>query len=178
MNRRGFLGTLLATLGATAIDPNALLWAPRPDAIDVLDADALVTLTQITKAILHEITIRRADTALLRVQPTLVGHVSERGHTFNHQYHVSMAAPPSELDHHGLDHERYVKRIASALNHRIGQIEACGTLEHPRGDTIIQCATAFNEASGLSLRGLACEGFHPDTSEWTQWLRFDMIVAS
>lgn len=176
MNRRGFLGTMLACLGATAIDPKALLWSPTPEASAIVVPDAILTLNQITMQMLREIVNLTGSHGLpMLVEPSKIGY-GVSGHVLNHQYSVGMEIAP-EIDRFGLDAARFIKPAATAMAQRIGRPKASGSLPLPNG--VVRACVVRDPVSGLSLRGLQqyVEDWQSDDGGYHK-LRFDMLVAN
>ncbi len=176
MDRRGFLGTLLASVGVLAIDPSKFLWQPEATAVAVIDPGAILTLERIT----HEMLVRIVNTLQVRVPfdfqsegKRLLGRAiyPHPSLILNQQYSIGMAVPDT-LDRFGLDSQRFIVPAANALSTRVRGLRACGALSIPTG---MASCIASDPVSGLSLRGLFApefvSGFRGDQ------LRFDMLVA-
>ncbi len=178
MDRRRFLGTLLASVGVLAIDPSKFLWQPDATAVAVIDPGAILTLERITR----EMLVRIVNTLQVRVPSHAPRGGSKISHTIyphpalvlNQQYNIGMCVPDS-IDRFGLDPERYIIPAADALSRRVQGVKGCGTLPHTDSATGIASCIATDPVSGLSLRGLFAPeylgAFRGDQ------LRFDMLVA-
>lgn len=171
MDRRSFIGTLMAGLGALALKPPpGLLWEPTTEAVEVAASGAFLTLNQITTEMLRQITEQLQVTVPFREEASLLGHsvYPQPSLVLNHQYNVGMVAP-NEIDRYGLDVERYIRPAAMALSERVRGVKGCGRLELPRGAE--QACVMTHRESGLSIRGIRMFEGLPN-------LRFDMLVAS
>ncbi len=175
MDRRGFIGTLLAAIGVTAIDPKALLWRPSPEAIEIIEPSAILTLNQMTFRMLKEI----VNTLGVSVASDFAGDkkIGQRIHgvELNHQYNVGMEMLPETVDRYGLDHERYIKPAAASLVKRLNGVKGCGALPIPSG--VIRGCVAHDPRSGFALRGLMQYQMKYDYTEEIPIFRFDMLVA-
>jgi hypothetical protein len=169
MDRRRFVGTLLAALGATTIDPKALLWSPLPEATTVVDSGAILTLNQITMQMLKEIVRITGYSVPFEPSAAKVGH-SIRGAIANRQFNVGMIAP-EQVDRYGLDYERYIKPLARAFAVRLKNLKGCGELALP--DIAVRSCVVRDHESGLALRGIQ----HYVLEDGLDQLRFDMLVA-
>ena len=175
MNRRGFLGTMLALLGTTAIDPKSLLWTPDVRAVEILEPSALVTLDHITKALVEEIARLRGTVVPLDVNVLRVGDTCASGYTLTDHYSIDMATAPQQIDRYGLDYERYIKPIAQALHRRTSAMKACASLELP--STVDYASMVRHPKSGVAVRGISHVHYDPVTDDTRHILRFDMLVA-
>ena len=170
MDRRGFLGTLMAGLGALVIKPaDGLLWMPTPEAIEVVEPSAILTLNQITMQVL-----RRVRDGLNVEVPMIVGDKighADRGVTLNQQWNIA-ARMPTELNKTGLA-LTHVEPIAELFIHKLKSrdIKGCGVLSHPH--SVERCCVVRDPRSGLSVRGIQ----QYDLEEGDYRLRFDMLVA-
>lgn len=176
MERRTFLGTLLAGLGAMVVKPSAgLLWQPSEAAIEIVEPSAFITLNQITMEMLRRITNELQVTVPLRAElSSLIGHViPDSSLVLNHQYNVGMCAP-EQIDRYGLDVERYIDPAAKALAARARGLKGCGALPLPSVPSMQACVMTCR-STGLSLRGLY--QYSPLRAEWEPNLRFDILVA-
>jgi len=164
MNRRGFLGTLLASVGALTIDPATLLWQPpeSTDGLPVLEAGAMVDLDAITKAMAEE--VERLW------QARVVRPFSKLGQgDLTRQVYITML-PPDKVDRYGLDRQRYVLPAASAMADYLRHYRAsqCGVLDHPPG-----AESVVVRREGLSLRGVRYYDLYTDQ----RLLRFDIVYG-
>jgi len=164
MDRRGFLGTLLASVGALTIDPATLLWQPPAvsDGHPLLKPDAMVGLAAMTQQIHREILTQWQGTV---VQKRRIG---EDGLT--RQFYVT-AEMPTEVDHNGLDYERWVRPVGLLLARRLREINAKRTGVLPIDLHGAQVAVAMTPE--LSVRGI-CQyyvGFDQSL------VRFDVVCG-
>jgi hypothetical protein len=163
MDRRDFLGTLCATLGAVTFAPSELLWRPVDTQIaPVLQPNALVRLTDITHALVQELS--------LLWHPTLNVSMPGMDGRYRHQFKVAMRTP-TELDADGLDREAYIYPAACALANSLNEdgLTVCGRLScPPLAESVIVTE------SHISLRGMLVPS-SPERKE--PWLRFDVLAG-
>lgn len=169
MERRGFLGMMLAGLGGLVLKPDfGLLWQPNETAVEVVAPGAYIGLQQITMEMLRRI-VNDLQVRVPHVDCAKIGHTTEGFHTLNHQHYVDMFAP-SEIDRYGLDVDRYIAPLAQALSRRSAGLKGCGSLSLPVG---VEAACLVKHSSGLALRGVKVYDIGMDSDR----LRFDMLVA-
>lgn len=176
MHRRGFLGTLLASVGALAIDPSTLLWRPADAALALPDVapGALLTLNQITVEILRRVAkgldLRAPLPLMLDAR---IGHAvsPNPSHILNHQWGVEFHAPVT-VPSAGLDAQRYLDPIAAQFIQRLQGVRACGEL--PVAIPGAYTARVSDPRTGLSVRGVQTYQIGTDTER----IRFDVLVAT
>lgn len=192
LSRRGFIGTLMASLGALALKPpSSLLWAPTAEETAVVLAPgALVDLDRITLEVLRKLLARlelqdtnlrddalhisAAENYIERLGSTI--NVSRTPLILNQQWSVGLADIPRSLDHHGLDPaivDRTVEAFVRAI-HRHGPVLGAGQLPLPPD---IEHAFRATDRNGLSVRGLHAIVFNFDTGDVDHLVRFDVLVA-
>ena len=174
MNRRHFLGTLLASLGVAAVAPSDLLWTPAPiEGLPLVAPDALIGLQAITDRVAHEIALHWSG-QLHPVMPpeSLIG---QDGMT--RQFNVSISAPP-EVNHYGLDVERWIEPIGEQLSNALYRagMTRCGRLPLPPAG-VEAAVIATHPESGVCVRGVQLydPGFAFSTAQ--HLLRFDVICG-
>ena len=169
LSRRGFLGTLLASVGALTLDPSKLLWMPAPAELGLpaLENSALLTLDQMTREICRGLS--------LEIQGKLVDK-DRIGPLLQHQYHVSMENV-GDLDHHGFDRERYLAPIVAALMLPLKATNAnrFGLLSLPSG--VDRASTATNPDTGVSVRGISHVHLDMDSGIIRNIVRFDVLCG-
>lgn len=148
MNRRGFLGTLFAAVGALTLDPQTLLWRPSElRGLPPLEPEALVGLRAITQAIAAEI-----ERHWQCGEPTYGDAFMREGET---QSYIAMRAP-AELDASGLDRARYIApaglQLAQYLRDR--KAIACGHLALSAAQP--SCLVVTKD-TGIAVRGMLIE---------------------
>lgn len=165
MDRRGFLGTLLASLAATTIDPASLLWRPPSvsEGLSALQPEALVSLQAITRQMHREILRHWQGRDV--VSGRLVGQDG-----LTRQLYV-MAEMPSVVDQYGVDCERFVKPAALALAQRLQEARATRTGTLPLNLPGAQSAAVAS--ADLSVRGI-CQW---DMEYDKHLLRFDVVCG-
>ena len=185
MNRRGFIGAMSALLGATALEPHALLWTQQPTAVDIVAPDALLTLERITRAIALELARLRSATAAYEPDASLIGHVGTRGQLFAHQFSIEMDGLPNLVDRYGLDVERYVCPAAKHLHQRlarVGRISGFGKLPSPSLRVVegqdMESTHYVDQDSGVAMRGIHAQYYDIVTMNVVNTLRFDVLVAA
>ena len=148
MDRRGFIGRLLASTAGLIIAPEALLWRPGVDSasLPLVYPGATLTLRQIVME-MHAAMMDRLDGLPLSHAD---GHrIGENGVT--QQAHIDMLAPPREVDRYGLDVDRYIKPAADLLADHLRQKGArmCGEFPLPH------LGNAYSASGGgLCVRGI------------------------
>ena len=167
MNRRGFLGALMASLVGTAIAPSEVLWMPSPEkGLPIVAPHAFLTLQQIT----HEVGRLMAKRIALPVSMAPDGLLlGSDGMT--KLVHVLMPVP-RELGVYGLDSDRYIKPVAEALTSRT-QLEGWdrfGELPIRIGGCDVARWTRCT-GKGVSVRGVM--SYDPGFDEYM--LRFDVL---
>lgn len=170
MNRRGFIGTLLASVAGLALDPKTLLWRPTVDA-PLAAPEALLTLNQITMALARELA------PLVGTGRLVTGHViGHRG--CEHQLSIHMRVPET-MDTEGLP-PMVVKDVARTLLDQIRQhdVRRFGQLRIP--DPLAWYGHGTVVASrkhGFAIRGLYQPVFFPPDvgSDPEPILRFDVL---
>jgi len=167
IERRAFLGTLLASLGVLAIDPKQLLWQPSPSGPIIVDG-AYISMEQITDRLLFELS-RLISGSVVSAQRLgdqgLVGQVE-----------VSMEVP-ERLDRYGLDVERYIEPAAHALAFRLKHARARTFAAPPLPVAYDQQASwIVSREAGMALRGIRMN-LGPD-ADWREALRFDVLYGT
>jgi hypothetical protein len=176
--RRGFLGTLLASIAATTIDPSKLLWTPPADLVlPPLHPHALVTLQHITTEMLRQI----EEICGVNYEQVHADKVRNAGLT--DQFSIGLCCP-TEVGIIGLE-ERIVtpaaRALANELRHR--KVRRCGELPLPGPETgVLESQRVTSTRSGLSLRGLC---WYDDRGARTSgpmlstgpMLRFDILTG-
>jgi len=159
VSRRGFLGTLLASIAGTAFAkaPGKLLWAPAEDlALPAVSAQALLTLDMITM----EAARRLANLVSLPVLKSDDGEgfsLGERG--MSRQLSVDMTTP-DEVFKDGLDPERYLDPAVYQLAQRIRHEKWRGYGELPLPMAIEHASRVTDPKGGVSVRGLMQYDLH------------------
>lgn len=162
-NRRDFIGRLAASIVGLSLAPRALLWEPQA-AGPAVAAGALLTIDQITR----EMARRLARD----IDGTLVADFHRMTHANGGtQTGIDMALP-GDVDHYGLDPERYVAPAAAAMVRALWDARAhrFGVLDLPmRG-----ARSAIAIENGIAVRGVIA--YNP---AWDRHLlRFDVLYAS
>jgi hypothetical protein len=162
MNRRTFLGALVASLGTLAIDPATLLWRPPAvsEGLPVLQPDALVGLPRITREMSWEI-----GRLWCGGVPSAASKIGED--VLRHQFMVTMEAP-GDITEYGLDPERYVRPAAAVLAERLRDARArvCGM---PILPPAYDCVRVADQTTGVVVRGIVLED--------ALTLRFDVVCG-
>ena len=145
MNRRGFIGTLFASIGALTVDPGTWLWQPSVQpALPPLTPGALVTLPVIARQLQRELGQLWQPTRLCQA-----GRIGDD--VLTGQINVAMALP-QDLDQHGLDVEHYIRPAARTLAERLQRHRAqvCGCL--PINIPTVQSWRVTDASTNVSLR--------------------------
>lgn len=146
MNRRAFVGSLLATLGSLTFANNDLLWLPTQSAVEVAKPEAILSLTHLTKAVVRG------------VSQHVSGHLvdgSKIGELGLTQQSSVLMYLPEEIGPHGLDRDRYVTPTVEALADAVKKHRSnvFGEIQFPIAPGI-QLARVTNRASGVSIRAV------------------------
>jgi hypothetical protein len=168
LDRRSFLGTLMASIAGTAFvqSPASLLWQPSalPD-LPPVATGAILTLDRMTYAIVKAMGRMGASATF---DPTPAAALGERG--LIHQVGVDMEEYPELVGASGYD-ARDVDPIAAKLveqmKHR--QIRTMGELPLPYG--VERACIIRSNKDGLCVRGLQ----EYDMAFQRNLLRFDFI---
>lgn len=175
MNRRSFLGTLLAGVGTLALPKgDALLWMPEPRCVTPVYEGACITLQQITTAML-EYFVEERPRPVRRVPKELIG---ANGLTHLLGVEPSRDAPwPLLIERDGLDRERFIRPMAryfsSYIEHQLpGPVTACGELESYIPGTA-GCVRVTHEPTGYSIRGI----YQYDIRQDKMRALFQMVVG-
>jgi len=167
MERRAFLGTLLASLGVLAIDPKQLLWQPSPSGPMLLDG-ACVSMEHITNRLLFELS-RFVSGSVVSAQ-----RIGDQG--LVGQVHVGMEVPEN-VDRYGLDVERYIEPAAHALAFRLKHARARTFAAPPLPIAYDQQASwIVSREAGMALRGIRMN-LGPG-ADWREALRFDVLYGT
>jgi hypothetical protein len=175
MNRRGFIGTLLGSVSALALDPATLLWRPESAGLPPVEESALLSMEPITRKFLHLLT-ERLDGRMRGDRIILDGDFGEHG-ALNHQLSVSCEAP-STLGIDGYSVPRYLRPAAYAVANTMCDPQRRGVGGPLRGFGVLpmceaQCAqSAVVTEHGVSARGMLY--WHPDFGEQ---IRFDVLCG-
>lgn len=168
-SRRGFIGALLGSVGALAIDPQALLWRSTVANLPPVLPSAVLTMQQITREFLQHVHARIGDSTFI---PGI--KLGNRGNAAEvHQFGVDLLAP-STVGVDGLDVDRYIVPAATVMaqtldnRKRYGALRGFGALAPPG---FKQTAVVFEH--GLSARGILMYDPEFDCSV----IRFDMLAA-
>lgn len=164
LSRRGFLGTLMASIVGTAFVPSELLWVPAPvTALPVLTPAALVTLQAITR----EAAVRLARRIALPVQrgPARLGFDG-----LTAQFGVDMQLPGT-LEQWGVDAQRYIEPAMAAMANHVQHARwtRYGELTLPKAFE----QTCVVTADGVSVRGVMAYDHMREAGVWL--LRLDAI---
>lgn len=159
----------MAGLGALVIKPaDGLLWMPAPEAIEVVEPSAIITLQQITKEVLRRV-VAAHPMPVAFIDAAKIGGNAE-GITLNHQWNVHSRLP-LEVDRYGLE-ESHITPIANLFIDRLGSgVKGCGKLILPNGGA--RAVSVTDKTTNLTVRGIE---FY-DIYEGDYQLRFDMLVA-
>jgi len=170
VNRRSFVGVLMASLGTLAIDPQALLWKPAEGIADLplVMPDAHLTLLQITT----EMARRIGAEIQANYQPE-IAKIGQYGMT--HQRSVTMKLP-AVVGAEGLE-ERLIRPACEAMidTLKCSPIRAFGRLEMPTGCD--EAVRVVHLPSGVAVRGLKTMAF-VDNGCWDHILRCDVLYAA
>lgn len=177
VERRTFIGTLMASVVGTAFEWRPLLWAPAPARdLPLIAPAALVTLEDITREALRRL-VARVDSPMTLMPVNHIGDVLRNGFQLHH-WGVDLAADlPSIVNQCGFDPDRYLEPAMANLAHQLRKIQprGCGQLPLPAGCFAVERLT--DKASGLSLRGIFDYDWRED-GEAVPTLRFDVLVAT
>jgi hypothetical protein len=171
MNRRGFLGTMLASVGALTIDPATLLWKPTPELAPVVPT-SILTLEQMTRYVAERLSEGFHGE---HVSGHLIG---QEGLT--HQFTVHFP-PPKTIGQEGLA-PAYLDPSVLALDQKLRAIRPTrfGCLPWLMRDDL-DCHVVMLAASGLSVRGIrgVVPNFHDDNAPlFEELIRFDVLVGN
>lgn len=162
MNRRDFIGRLLASTAGLALAPEALLWRPEPGVLGLppVVSGAPLTIEQMTR-ILHQQVLRQIPRSVLLEDQRAIG--VELPDLFGVDF-----PPPVDVGPAGCERE-LLEPAAAALAGYIKQkrLRRFGVLEVPR--SVEQTHVVVGD--GLSLRGLMAF----DVWEGRMVLRFDVL---
>lgn len=179
MERRAFIGTLLAGVAGTIFADKTILWAPVPENVTapVVASDALLTLDQITREALRQLVRQTNLPRILTVVP--YGKLGEQheGIALTQQYNVDFK-PPDDVDLNGLDPERYITPVSMLLAERLNKLpklKGSGLLELPQA---YHSSLVVDNASGLAMRGIMGSFFDEELGRWQPRLRFDVLVGA
>lgn len=175
IDRRGFLGTLFASVAASTIPADAFLGRPAAprDYHPSADPQALRDMTKEVAKLLGQYWHPHVLTP--------AGQIGEDG--LLHQFHVTLTGLPLEVHRREL-HERYIMPIAVNLAYRLNGNELlgerasphalctrCGTLPHDlRG---VMTAVVTQRSRHLSVRGAIQYNIQTDTYP----VRFDVLAG-
>lgn len=165
MNRRGFLGTLFAAVGALTIDPASLLWKPADvEGLALLQPEALVTLDAITRAVARALADRWQGTEIVAG-----GNIGSDGLT--NQFQVT-ARMPTAVWESGLD-RTFIQPVAETLAASVTHVGATrmGNLQLP--NSVERGAIVRIPSAGVVVQGVQFYDL-----EWAEYLlRFDVVVG-
>jgi hypothetical protein len=169
LDRRRFLGTLMASIVGAVVAPKALLWSPSPElGLPPVAPQALLTLDAIVREAAR-LLAERIELPVIRADEGLrMGDGSMR-----QQLGIDLALPVS-LSETGLDAERYLMPAVACF---VGRIErerwrAFGELSVPMvGRASRMTSTRGVTGDGVSVRGVA---LYDDQTDLT-YLRLDVI---
>ena len=167
MDRRGFIGRLLASTAGLIIAPEALLWRPdaKAVALPAVSAGALLTLQQITNE-MHYAMLSRLNGLPLELRDG-----RKKGEAWlTRQIYIDML-PPLNMDRYGLDAKRHIEPAAEALANelRFRGARVCGEAPLPRGYD----QACVVRGDGLALRSIMDYDFMMDQT----LLRFDVLFG-
>ena len=186
LDRRAFLGRLLAGLGGLTLTPTDWLWRPGPrDALTLppVVPGSLLTLQQITMELAYRINEEMSSilapiaegqyTQTPRLSPYRIGDhmmmpIGEPAIMLQHAFGVDMN-PPREVRERGLDVARYVDPITDVLVRELKRrgVTALGGMSLPTGvEQAYQC-----QAGGAIVRGVMA--FDMPSADYL--LRFDVL---
>jgi hypothetical protein len=162
MNRRGFLGTLIAGAAGLLL-PKDALWLPEPGIIaPALDPHAIIGLRHMTYEIAR---------LLSQYAPGRVVHgglIGEAG--LIRQFTVDGRFPPT-VDHTGIDQQRFLVPIAAALAKRVSE----GNATYGELPIVMHGAMRCERVSGqgVSVRGIE----YYDIGFNENLIRFDVLCG-
>ncbi len=170
VSRRGFLGTLLASIAGTAFAeaPGKLLWAPAESvALPPVAAEALLTLDAITME-MARLLATHVNLPIVSAKEGL--RIGEHGMT--KQIGIDMMTPGSVIAA-GLDSKRYIEPAAYAMAQKVKHEgwQTFGELLLP--SSVDHAYRVTSTRDGVSVRGIL------DYRPWNgNVLRFDVIGAA
>lgn len=164
LDRRAFIGTLLASIAGTAISPASILWRPSPEAAAVVDPKALLSLHQLTVEFARRLS-QHVNGQI--VDGSLLGQTGLRD-----QFSIQMGFP-AEVDRYGIDSDRYIKPAVDLMARKLQLSRATRFGQLPLLANLLPdgCQAALVTGNGVSVRGVRLY----DPVDDIDTLRFDVV---